>query len=196
MPDQAELSKRQQQILAFIEEVLQEQGYAPTVREIAEHVGSSSPTPVHRHLRTLEQRGYITRDVRIPRSIQLVHPRKGLLLLGRVPAGVPIDAIEDAEYFDLESEYNADDHFLLRVQGDSMIEDHIANGDLVVVHRQPTCENGDIAVVRLDDDEVTLKRFYREKNRIRLQPANETMRPIYRKEVEIVGVVAGVIRQM
>ena len=116
--------------------------------------------------------------------------------MGRVPAGVPIEAIEDVESFDFDAHYSADAHFMLTVQGDSMIEDHIADGDLVVVRKQPTCQNGDLVVARLDDDQVTLKRFYRSNSRIRLQPANRNMRPIYRKHVEIVGVVVGVVRQM
>ncbi len=190
------LTKRPAEILAFIQDELHVKGYAPTVREICREVGLKSPRSVQLHLETLEKSGYITRAANTSRSIQLAEQPKGLPWVGRVPAGVPIEAIEDVEQFDFNSRYSSDAHFMLTVQGDSMIEDHIADGDLVVVRKQPTCQNGDLVVARLDDDEVTLKRFYRSNNRIRLQPANRNMRPIYRKHVEIIGVVVGVVRQM
>ncbi|HID22330.1 MAG TPA: repressor LexA [Planctomycetaceae bacterium] len=190
------LSGRPAQILKFIREELQTKGYAPTVREIGREVGLKSPRSVQLHLETLEREGYITRAERTSRSIQLTDRPRGLRLLGHVPAGIPIDAVEDAEPFDFEAHYNAEDHFMLKVHGDSMIEDHIADGDMVVVRKQATCRNGDIVVARTPDGEVTLKRFYRTKHRIRLQPANKAMKPIYCRSVEILGVVVGVVRQM
>jgi len=190
---QKPLSERQAQILAFVTEELETNGYAPSVRDICREVGLKSPRSVQLHLETLERGGYITRTERTSRSIQLTKRPKGLLLLGNVPAGTPIEAIEDAEPFDFESQYNTEDHFMLTVRGDSMIEDHIADGDLVVVRKQPTCQNGEVVVARTRDGEVTLKRFYRSKNRIRLQPANRTLKPIYCRSVEIIGVVVGVV---
>jgi len=193
---QKSLSRRATQILDFIREELQTKGYAPTVREICREVGLKSPRSVQLHLETLERHGYITRTHRTSRSILLVERLKGLLLLGHVPAGTPIDAVEDAEEFDFQACYNAEDHFMLRVHGESMIEDYIADGDLVVVRKQPTCQNGEMVVARTPDGEVTLKRLFRLKDRVRLQPANRKMKPIYCKSVEFIGVIVGIVRQM
>ena len=190
------LSKRQTEILKFIRDELRTRGYSPTVREIVRHVGDKSPTAVHRHLKTLEERGHISRDAYKSRSIQLTEKPKGLLLAGLIAAGNPIEAVEQDERFDVGSMFNPDKHFLLRVKGDSMIEDHIEDGDLVVVEKQKTCRDGDLVVALLDGESATLKRFYRAKNKIRLQPANRRMRPIYTKNVDVLGKVVGVIRQV
>lgn len=196
MIDPKPLSKTPTRILDFIREELHVKGYSPTVREICRHIGHSSPTSVHRHLKTLEERGYITREANKSRSILLTEKPKGLLLAGLVAAGNPILAIEQDERIDLASMYNPEDHFLLRVTGESMIEDHIADGDLVVVRKQKTCRDGEVVVALIDGDEATVKRFYRMKNRIRLEPANQSMKPIFRKDVEIMGVVVGVHRMV
>ncbi len=193
---QKPLSKRQQEIFDFIRDELHERGYSPTVREICRHVGVASPTSVHRHLGTLEARGYITRDALKSRSIQLTERPKGLLLAGVIAAGSPIEAVEQDDRLDLNAMYSEEDHFLLQVRGDSMIEDHIEDGDLVVVHKRKTCQDGDVVVALVDGDSATLKRFYRAKDKIRLQPANRRMRPIYAKDVQILGKVVGVIRRV
>jgi repressor LexA len=189
------LSVRQQQIFDFVVEEIQRRGYAPTVREVVRHVGDKSPTSVHRHLKTLEARGYLIREANKSRSIRLAEEFRGLPLAGIIAAGSPIQAVEDVERFDLGHMYDPATHFMLRVRGDSMIEDHIDDGDLIIVRRQTTCRDGDTVVALVDGDSATLKRFYREDDgRVRLQPANETLEPIFATEVDIQGVVVGVIR--
>jgi repressor LexA len=189
------ISVRQQLIFDFIIEEIQRRGYAPTVREIVGHVGDKSPTSVHRHLKTLEARGYLIREANKSRSIRLAEEFRGLPLAGIIAAGSPIQAVEDVERFDLGHMYDPATHFMLRVRGDSMIEDHIDDGDLIIVRRQTTCRDGDTVVALVDGDSATLKRFYREDDgRIRLQPANETLEPIFTTNVDIKGVVVGVIR--
>ncbi len=214
------LSERQQQILEFIRVELQVRGYAPTVRDIVRHVGDRSPTSVHRHLKTLERHGLIVRDAKKSRSIRMVgeepgqaewRPKSssesssesrpdlvpmGLPLAGVIAAGSPIEAIEQDERIDFDALFNRDGHFVLRVKGDSMIEDHIDDGDLVVVRQAERCREGDTVVALLEDGTATLKRFYREAQRIRLQPANKTLDPIYVRDVKILGVVVGVVRQV
>jgi repressor LexA len=206
------LSERQQQILEFIRAELQVRGYAPTVRDIVRHVGDRSPTSVHRHLKTLERHGLIVRDAKKSRSIRMVgeepgqaewrpesSPDSGLIglpLAGVIAAGSPIEAIEQDERIDFDALFNRDGHFVLRVKGDSMIEDHIDDGDLVVVRQAERCREGDTVVALLEDGTATLKRFYREARRIRLQPANRALDPIYVRDVKILGVVVGVVRQV
>ncbi len=206
------LSERQQQILEFIRVELQVRGYAPTVRDIVRHVGDRSPTSVHRHLKTLERHGLIVRDAKKSRSIRMVGEEPGqaewrpessrdsdpigLPLAGVIAAGSPIEAIEQDERIDFDALFNRDGHFVLRVKGDSMIEDHIDDGDLVVVRQAERCREGDTVVALLEDGTATLKRFYREPQRIRLQPANRTFDPIYARDVKILGVVVGVVRQV
>lgn len=202
------LSERQTQILDFIREQLRERRYAPSVREIVRHVGDRSPTSVHRHLKTLEQRGYIIRDAGKSRSIRLPEDldgrsgrsqqrrRRGLPLAGVIAAGSPIEAVEQDERIDFDALFNRDGHFVLEVKGDSMIEDHIEEGDLVVVRQTKRCRQGDLVVALLEGQTATLKRFYREKDRVRLQPANRALKPIYTRDVEILGVVVGVVRRV
>ncbi len=189
------LSRPQSRVLEFIQDVFRTEGQAPTIREIAEHLGHRSPRSVQRHLDTLEERGYLTRRGSKHRSIALTERAQvaGLPLVGQIAAGSPLEAIEQAERFDLGTMYDPQKHFLLRVTGDSMIDDHIADGDLVVVRRQATCNNGDVVAAMIDGD-ATLKRFYRERHRIRLQPANRNMQPIYVQNLEILGIAVGVIR--
>lgn len=216
------LSERQIEILDCIARAVRSQGYPPTVREICRHVGVSSTTSVHRHLHTLQERGYLRADPRAKRSLQLtdraadvvgegrvaakspagraraaakLDRSRGLVVVGQIAAGVPIDAIENPERFDLADTFDPDRHFLLRVKGDSMIDDHIADGDLVVIRKQETCHNGDV-VAAVVDGEATLKRFHRRKDHILLQPANSRLQPLRVKSVEIRGVMVGVIRQV
>lgn len=192
------LSKRQMKILDFIIDQIQERGYGPTVREIVSHVGDKSPTSVHRHLKTLEIRGHITREANKSRSIRLTMEHRGLPLAGVIAAGSPIEAVEEIERFDLAGTYDPANHFMLKVRGDSMIEDHIDDGDLIVVRKQSTCRDGDTVVALIDGENATLKRFYREDNQVRLQPANRKLDPIYvaKDRVSIDGVMVGMVRQV
>lgn len=201
-----ELSHRQRQILQYIIQHSEAHGYPPTVREIGQAVGLSSSSTVHAHLRTLEQAGLIRRDAVLTRAIRVVAGNIeqlklrqviNLPVLGRVAAGSPMLASQDIEdSFPVPKEFlEGGDGFMLRVKGDSMVEDGIMNGDYVIVRRQDTAEDGE-TIVALVDDEATVKRFYRENGRIRLQPANSSMRPLWFDNVRIVGKVVGVLRKM
>ena len=201
-----ELTERQSAILSFIEGEIRRKGYPPSVREIGEAVGLSSSSTVHAHLSHLEERGYIRRDPTKPRAIEILigderpELRRDLVrlpILGRVAAGQPLLADENIEeYFPLPRDFGPiEEAFMLRVRGESMIEAGIFHGDLVVVQRTPNAENGEI-VVALIEDEATVKRFYRESGRIRLQPENQTMEPIYATDVTVVGRVIGLVRRI
>lgn len=193
------LTERQKEIYDFVRDKIVNRGYGPTVRDIGAHFGIRSPNGVMCHLKALEKKGLIAREPGKSRAIQLADPpraRTSLPLVGLVAAGAPVLAEEQSETVDFAPLFESDDHFCLRVKGDSMIEDHIAEGDYVIVRKQPTAHNGEIVVAVVDEGaDATLKRYYRESNRIRLQPANATMAPIYADNVEIRGIVTGVIRQ-
>jgi repressor LexA len=213
---------RQARILEVIRTFTEERGYPPSVREIGERVGLSSPSTVQAHLKTLERRGLILRDPTKPRALvstsqqaelaearaesragaragaERAEPEYGVLpIVGKVAAGVPITAVENLEgEFILPASFaRRPDTFILRVKGDSMIEAAILDGDLIVVSPQPNAENGEI-VVALVDGEATVKRFYREAGRIRLQPENRTMEPIFSNTATIVGRVEAVVRKL
>lgn len=199
---------RQQRILDVIREFTTECGYPPSVREIGERVGLSSSSTVQSHLKTLEKRGLLRRDPTKPRAL-VPRDRPGverggpgaavvsLPIVGKVAAGVPITAVENIEErFSLPASFvRKPGSFMLRVSGDSMIDAAILDGDLIVVQPQPSAENGEIVVAMLDG-EATVKRFYREDGRIRLQPENATMQPIYADDVTVVGRVEAVIRKI
>lgn len=192
------LSNRRIQILNFIEKHIREKGYPPTVREIGEAVGLKSSSTVHGHLRYLEEKGFIHRQASLTRAITLPqHRRISVPLIGRVAAGQPILAEENyEEVFELPTDLlPTDQAFMLRVRGDSMIGDGIFDGDLVVVRPQPTVENGEIGVV-LIEDEATVKRVYFEGDRVRLQPSNPHMEPIYTQNAQILGKVVVVFRRL
>ena len=206
------LTTRQQEIWQFLAEYVDEHGYPPTVREIGEAVGLASPSTVHAHLANLERAGLLRRDPTKPRAIELVGRRRAeapavetaplVPLLGRIAAGGPLLAEQEIEQRIAVPEplgRNAD--FLLRVKGDSMIEAGILDGDIVVVHRQPDARGGDIVVALVGDDEsadeATVKTFHRESDgRIRLQPENSSLEPLYPQHVEILGKVTGVFRSL
>lgn len=202
------MSKRQQDILDFIKDEVKLKGYPPSVREIGEAVGLASSSTVHGHLARLESKGYIRRDPTKPRAIEILDPegldsmKGGVLhvpLVGKVTAGLPITAIENIEeYFPLPDTYGASDDnlFMLEIVGDSMIEAGILNGDYVVVKQQHTATNGEIVVAMTEEDEATVKRFFKEKDYFRLQPENESMEPIIVNHVSILGKVVGVYRQI
>jgi len=203
----AKLSKRQQEILDFIKKEVQTKGYPPSVREIGEAVGLASSSTVHGHLARLESKGFIRRDPTKPRAIeiltgdstQVMNPSNvvNVPVIGKVTAGQPITAIENVEeYFPLpERLVSPDDQvFILEIMGDSMIEAGILDGDYVIVRQQQTANNGDIVVAMTDEHEATVKRFFKEKNSVRLQPENSNMEPIILRNVTILGKVIGVYR--
>jgi repressor LexA len=192
------LTSRQKQIYEFLKDKIRNRGYGPTVREIGNQFGIRSPNGVMCHLKALERKGLITRESHMSRAIQLSEAPQAaasLPLSGQIAAGSPVLAVEESERVDFSDLFTSDDHFCLRVKGDSMIEDQIASGDYVIVRKQETCRDGDIVVALVDGHEATLKRFYRERERVRLEPANSTMKPIYTSHVDVLGVVIGVVRQ-
>jgi repressor LexA len=207
-----DLSERRRLILQVIEDAVREQGYPPTVREIGSKVGLASPASVQSHLAALEAEGYIRRGALKRRAVELTHlgrptgtvalagTGRGLRsvpLVGRVAAGAPLLAEENIEdTLDIPGFLGgADDCFALRVTGTSMINAGIFNGDIVVVKRQETAEDGDIVVAVLTD-EATLKRFFREEDQVRLQPENDLMEPIYARDPLIAGKVIAVMRKL
>ncbi|MBB5323569.1 repressor LexA [Anoxybacillus tepidamans] len=203
------LSKRQQQILDFIKKEVKTKGYPPSVREIGEAVGLASSSTVHGHLARLESKGYIRRDPTKPRAIEILDPDFvsfmqpsdiiNVPVIGKVTAGQPITAIENVEdYFPLPERFvSAEDYvFMLEVMGDSMIEAGILDGDYVIVRQQQSANNGDIVVAMTEENEATVKRFFKEQGYIRLQPENSHMEPIIVNDVTILGKVIGVYRMI
>lgn len=199
------LTKKQAEILAFIKSHISKRGYAPSYREIAEHFDLASPATVHQHVQALVEKGVLTAgEEGEARSLEVVEdePRDMavsilLPLAGLITAGEPIEAVEEREAMAVPAQFVVDgaNSFVLRVKGRSMIEDGIFDGDYVVIERNPSPKNGEVVVALLDNTYATLKRFYREATRIRLQPANSTMKPIYVKDCIIQGVVRAVIRK-
>jgi len=197
------ITPKQQQILDYIKEEILSKGYPPTVREICEKVGLKSTSSVHSHLSTLENNGYIRRDPTKPRAIEIIDDNFNLTrrevvnvpLIGQVAAGQPILAVENiTNYFPIPAEFlNNSETFMLNVKGDSMINMGIYDGDMIIVRRQQTADNGEV-IVALVDDSATVKRFYKEDGHYRLQPENDFMDPIIVDNVEIVGKVIGLIR--
>ena len=202
------LTKRQKEIYLFLEHFIYQNGYPPSVREIGEAIGLASSSTVHGHLDRLEKKGFIRRDPTKPRAIELLQedaPTQQMKntifipILGKVTAGQPITAIEDIEsYFPLPTEYAHLDGqiFMLHVVGDSMINAGIFDGDLIIVKQQTTAVNGDIVVAMTEENEVTVKRFYKEDEYFRLQPENDALEPILLKQIEIIGKVIGVFRNI
>jgi len=194
------LTQRQYKVYEFIRDKIRGRGYGPTVREIADQFDINSPNGVVCHLKALERKGFITRERNRSRAIQLkAEPigQRSLPLAGTIAAGVLHEAIEQDEQVDFQEMFNPDKNlFVLRVSGESMIDDQIADGDFVVVQKQRTARKGQIVVAITDEGEATLKRWYPEKNRIRLEPANSAMKPIYVKDARVLGVVVGVVRKV
>jgi len=194
------LTKRQAQILQYITGHIAEHGYAPSYREIGKHFGLSSTATIAEHIESLKAKGYLSHEENLARSIQVNQAQtetSGFFvpLLGTVAAGKPIEAVRTDESIDIPRDMMGGNVFALRVKGESMVEDGIMSGDYIIVESTKTAKNGDIVVALIDQDRVTLKRFYKEKDRIRLQPANSTMRPLYFTQVAIQGRVRGVIRK-
>jgi len=200
MADLDALTPRQKEIYGFIKGKIQGRGYGPTVREIGNEFGIKSPNGVMCHLKALQKKGLIHREANMSRAIQLLQDPTssrpvGLKLLGRIAAGQPLEAVEDAEEFGFEDWEDTDEKFVLQVTGESMIDEHIADGDYVVIKKQEQARDGQIAAVLDDDGGATLKRIYKEKHRVRLEPANRAMKPIYRDNVKILGTLVGVVRK-
>jgi repressor LexA len=202
----SKLSKRQEDILTFIKQRVMTKGYPPSVREIGEAVGLASSSTVHGHLSRLEEKGYIRRDPTKPRAIEILDSdhsagtslseNVNVPMIGKVTAGNPITAIENVEeYFPLPTHIVKDDNvFMLEIMGDSMIEAGILDGDYVIVRQQSNATNGDIVVAMTEDEEATVKRFFKEADHFRLQPENNTLQPIILNHVSILGKVIGVYR--
>jgi repressor LexA len=199
MAERVTLTKRQKQIYEFIKDKIMNRGYGPTVREIGKAFNIRSPNGVMCHLKALERKKLITREEHMSRAIQLTSQpqlkRTSLPLAGQIAAGSPVLAVEDMDRKDFATLFRDDDNFCLKVKGESMIGEQIADGDFAVIRRQKTARDGDIVAALVDGGDATLKRFYKERNRFRLEPANPRMKPIYSTDVEIIGVLVGVIRQ-
>ncbi|MFI9042893.1 transcriptional repressor LexA [Staphylococcus saprophyticus] len=205
-----ELTKRQNEIFEYIKQTVHAKGYPPSVREIGEAVGLASSSTVHGHLSRLEEKGYIRRDPTKPRAIEIVTEQLGepinmeetihVPVIGKVTAGIPITAVENVEeYFPLPVHFTSthnSDIFILNVVGNSMIEAGILDGDKVIVRSQTIAENGDIIVAMTEENEATVKRFFKEKAHYRLQPENSSMDPIYLDQVTVLGKVVGLFREM
>jgi repressor LexA len=198
------LTKKQREILDFVTEFAEEHGYAPSFEEIAEHFGLSSLATVHEHLENLRAKGYIRKGYNESRSIEVVPAEIRLTavpvpLMGDVAAGEPIEAIAGQETVAVpEDMLGRGEHYVLRVNGDSMIEEQIRDGDYLVVKQRETAENGEMVVALVDQESATVKKFYREKDgQVRLQPANAAMQPMYfgADRVMVQGIVVGVIRR-
>ncbi len=197
------LTKRQKEILDFVSEFIEENGYSPSMEEIAEHFHFASLNAVFKHLEALESRGHLHRDANRARSIQLSHEPaptvRSLPLFGYIAAGRPIEAVSNPETLDIPESFlpRQGDYYVLRVQGESMIEEHIQDGDFIVVESRETASPGDVVVALVDEESVTLKKFYPEGGRVRLQPANMELAPIILdgSRVKIQGVVVSVMRK-
>jgi repressor LexA len=197
------LTRRQREILDYLGEFIEQHGYAPSLEEIGRRFGLSSLATVHKHLTNLQEKGFIRRAWNRSRSVELVPTRGGgraieLPLLGYVAAGVPIEAVATAESIAVpEDLVGKRDTYVLKVRGDSMIDEQIRDGDFVIVEDRKTAENGEMVIALLGGSDVTLKKFYREDGRIRLQPANPAMQPLMvtPEQLQIQGVVVGVMRK-
>jgi repressor LexA len=200
MPDFSQLTERQKEIYEFIRVKIEGRGYGPTVREIGKKFEIKSPNGVMCHLKALEKKGLIKREGHSARAIQLLDYHRagsGLPFLGKVAAGVPVEAIDQADRLDFDDLFGGPNRFVLQVRGQSMIDNHIDDGDFVVIQQKETADNGECVVAMIDND-VTLKRFYREEGHIRLEPANGAMQPIIvddTQEAKILGVLVGVMRK-
>lgn len=202
------LSKRQLDILKFIKDEVKSKGYPPSVREIGEAVGLASSSTVHGHLARLETKGLIRRDPTKPRAIEVLDeeemniPKSAVMnvpVIGKVTVSMPITAVENVEeYFPLPETFAAPDEqvFMLEIMGESMIDAGILDKDYVIVRQQSTANNGDIVVAMTEEDEATVKRFYKENTHFRLQPENSSMEPIILQNVSILGKVIGVFRNI
>lgn len=198
----SKLTKKQKQVFDFINTYISENGISPTIEEIRKELKLKAVSTIHEHINSLETKGYISKSENSARSLSLIKKIKSVVeipILGNISAGQPIEAIENREDFISlvdPSIQNSKDYYALRVVGESMIDEGIFDGDVVVIKKQSVAENGQTVVAIIDDNEATLKKLYKEKSRFRLEPRNQTMLPFYRKEVEVRGVVVQVIRNI
>jgi repressor LexA len=197
------LTRRQKELLDYLKEFITDRGYSPSLEEICQHFGLASKATVHKHLQNLEEKGLIRRDYNISRSIELVEQkeesRRGELpLLGYIAAGLPIEAVSTPDFITVPEHMVArGDCYVLQVKGDSMIDEQIRDGDFVIIEETSGAENGDTVVALVNREDATLKRYYREGKKIRLQPANPKYEPIYvdENDLDIQGKVIGVLRK-
>lgn len=194
------LTAKQQRVYEFLVDYIETNGYPPSVRDICSALHFSSTATAHAYLSTLEKKGYIEKDTQKNRCIKITAKRESAETIpdiGVVTAGVPITAVENIDgYFPVQKGYfEGDEHFILSVRGESMIEAGIFDGDKIIVNQTPVCRNGDI-VVAMIEDEATVKRYYHENGHVRLQPENPTMQPIIVDHVEIIGKVVGLFRKI
>jgi len=197
------LTKRQREILDYLQDFIQQHGYAPSLEEIGRRFGLSSLATVHKHLTNLQEKGFIKRAWNRSRSVEMIPTNSGgravdLPLLGYVAAGAPIEAVATSETIAVpEDLVGRRDTYVLRVRGNSMIDEQICDGDFVIVEDRKSAQNGETVVALLSGSDVTLKKLYRENGRVRLQPANPTMQPIFVEpdQVQVQGVVVGVMRK-
>jgi repressor LexA len=197
------LTKRQREILDYLQDFIQQHGYAPSLEEIGRRFGLSSLATVHKHLTNLQEKGFIKRAWNRSRSVEMIPTNSGgrsvdLPMLGYVAAGMPIEAIASTETIAVPEEMvGRRDTYVLRVRGNSMIDEQICDGDFVIIEDRKTAQNGETVVALLGGADVTLKKLYRENGRVRLQPANPTMQPLYVEpdQVQVQGVVIGVMRK-
>lgn len=192
------LTKRQREIFEYLKKHISSKGYAPSIVEIGKQFQLSSPATVHKHLSHLEKKGLIRKQHNLSRAIEVVEePVREYPLLGHIAAGKPIEVMDHREVMALFPDSGDKDIFVLQVKGNSMIEDHIQDGDYVIVERREVAKNGETVVALIDNDRATMKRFYQENGRVRLQPAHPDMKPIIVREGDfaIQGVVIGVLRK-
>lgn len=197
MFDKKVLTKKQRAALEFIRIKIQQTGYPPTVRELCESLGVSSPATAFKYLKILEKKGYIEREKEKTRAIRLIPQSRNLPLVGKAAAGNPLLALQ--EYTEIipvpEKLAGTEGGFLVRVEGDSMIGDHILDGDYVMVNPQSSADNGDIVIALLNHEEVTVKRFCQNKGKITLKPSNPAYQPIIARDITVLGKVTGIIRR-
>jgi len=199
------VTRRQKEVLDYLRAFIAQRGYSPSLEEIGAHFGLASPNAVFKHLQALERRGFIRRHTHSARSIEVLEPAGvsrpeavALPLLGAIAAGAPIEALEQAEAIHVPADFTGrGSHYVLRVKGSSMIDAHIQEGDFIIVQETEAAANGDLVVALVDGDGATLKRYFREGGRIRLQPANPDMAPLFVEEsqLRIRGIVVGIMRK-
>jgi repressor LexA len=198
------LTKKQRQILDYVESFVESYGYSPSYEEIAKYFGYNSLATVHEHLTNLEQKGFLRKNYNKSRSLEVVRAEVGALavelpLMGTVAAGLPLEVFQEQESVSVPHDMvKRGNNYVLRVKGSSMVEEQIRDGDYIIVNSRETAEPGEMVVALINGESATVKKFYRERDgRIRLQPANETMQPMYfaPEEVQIQGIVVGVIRK-
>ena len=215
------LPPRQREVLSLIESLTEDNGYPPTLAELAKALGLKNRMTVHQHVAALKKKGFVLWEPGLNRSLRVVNPSelpeqngldipdevieeptvrpRGIPMAGTIAAGMPIDALQTDEYLDVDSQYAESGCFALKIKGDSMIEDGIYDGDYVICKPQPSPRNGEIVVATLEDGSATLKRFFKENGRYRLQPANANMDPIFidaSHQLEVQGVVVALFRKL